>query len=539
MTGSGTTSGSDNAARPLLINIAANFGGQASGVILSLVAIPIYISLVGMESFGLIGVSLTVQGILRILDFGLTPSINRQMARYAVEPDSRREMRDFAKTCELLFGVAGLVVGFGLVLLLPSFARHWLNAEELSSRTIGSCAVMMGVLCGFQWPISFYRGGLMGLERQILCNGLRVVEATLSYVGGVLVLVLIEPTIETLFLWQVAVSTIMTVTLAVAFRRKLPATEARPTLRFSLVKKVWHFAAGMTAISITALVMTHVDKVVISKLLTLTTFGYYTLAVYVAGGVTALIITPIFNAMFPRFSSLTAVGDEDGLRELYHLSLQMTAVCILPVVATLSCFADVAIMLWTRNPETTRNVSPLLSVYIIGTGLNGLMNAPYALQLATGNTRLPVTINFILIAVFVPAVCLLVPDYGALACAWIWTLLMALYLVVGIPITHRYLLKGETYRSWTADLAPAFLASVVVVGLGYQLSRSLSSLSSQTVATALSGLTALTVAALCSSRVRKLLPWWTPQRSPKSSRSRLENDDKVECANANPSEKVR
>ena len=49
-----------------------------------------------------------------------------------------------------------------------------------------------------------------------------------------------------------------------------------------LLKGIWRFTAGMSGISILAVILTQLDKVILSKMLSLEMFGYYTLASMVA-----------------------------------------------------------------------------------------------------------------------------------------------------------------------------------------------------------------------------------------------------------------
>jgi len=85
--------------------------------------------------------------------------------------------------------------------------------------------------------------------------------------------------------------------------------------------KATRIAAGMTGISITAVILTQVDKLVLSKILTLEKFGYYTLASIVAGALYSFIL-PVIFALFPRFVQLISANDQYGLRGLYHKSCQ-------------------------------------------------------------------------------------------------------------------------------------------------------------------------------------------------------------------------
>ena len=53
-------------------NIAANFVGNGLGTILAILFVPVYIHYLGIEAYGLIGVSAALQGIFALLDLGLS-----------------------------------------------------------------------------------------------------------------------------------------------------------------------------------------------------------------------------------------------------------------------------------------------------------------------------------------------------------------------------------------------------------------------------------------------------------------------------------
>jgi len=81
-------------------NILANLSGTAWSALIGLAMVPLYIRLLGIEAYGLIGFSITLQAILQILDFGLSPTVNRELARFSVLEDKAGEARDFVRTLE-------------------------------------------------------------------------------------------------------------------------------------------------------------------------------------------------------------------------------------------------------------------------------------------------------------------------------------------------------------------------------------------------------------------------------------------------------
>ena len=77
--------------------------------------------------------------------------------------------------------------------------------------------------------------------------------------------------------------------------RHLPAAPRRPCVRWGMIKEYRHFAAGNTGITATTLLLSQMDKIVLSKMLSLEMFGIYSLASMMAS-VLYRIATPFYTA---------------------------------------------------------------------------------------------------------------------------------------------------------------------------------------------------------------------------------------------------
>jgi len=324
--------------------------------------------------------------------------------------------------------------------------------------------VIMSVLTAFQWPVSFYQGGLLGLNRQVLFNGLAIFFSTLSSGGAALVLWRVSRTPQVFFMWLVVVNAIKVVLLAILLWKSLPDASRPTRFDFERVRSIWHFAAGMSGIAAFALILTQLDKVILSRLLDLKTFGYYAVAGMFGTGL-SMIVASVFNTIFPRFSALVAGGNEDELKRFYHRCTQLMAVFILPLAAVLALFSIDILQFWTRNAEVARNAGPIATLLVIGSALNGLMNLPYALQLAHGWTSIGLRITIFLIIFVVPAIWFMATSYGAVGAAWVWAALNCIYMAVGVPLTHRRLLKGEA-RQWFGEIALPLVSVLLIVFVG-------------------------------------------------------------------------
>lgn len=478
----------------------ANFAGSAWSTLMQLVCIPLYIKFMGIEAFGLIGFYLTFQAVLQVLDLGLSPTMNREMARYSVQPEKAAEARDLVRTLEVGYWLMGFVVAAIFLCASTWIATHWINASTLSRQSVRQTVLLMGILAFFQWPVSFYQGGLMGLHKQVLFNVLRIIAVTVSNGGAVLVLWLVSPTIQAFFLWLVAVNAVQVVLLTSFLWKGLPPATRAPQFDVGLVRNIRRFAAGMGGITLTGLALTQIDKVVVSRLLSLKIFGYYTLAWAAASGLT-IVSAVIFNVIFPRMTAQVAAGDEKGLRQTYHTGSQLMAVLVLPLAAVFSLFPFDVMHLWTRNTETAVFAGPILGILVIGSALNALLFMPYALQLAFGRTQLSLIAGLLSIAIVFPVIIPMTNYFGPVGAATVWAVLNIMNMIIVVPIMHLRLLPHETWR-YFKDIGLPFVTTIGTVALGRLVLPNLTS-PPATIA-ALSGvwLCAFVVAVLAAPQIR-------------------------------------
>jgi O-antigen/teichoic acid export membrane protein len=190
-------------------NIVANLGGNVWTALMGLVFVPLYIHFIGIEAYGLVGIFATLLALFALIDMGLSRTLNREMARLSVLAGKAQEMRDLVRTLEVPYLGLAVLIGVVVTVLAPLIARHWVKAESLSPATVQHAVLLMGLATALCWPLSFYSGGLTGLQRQVLLNGINMAMATLRGLGAVLVLWLVSPTVEAFFTWQMVIRVII------------------------------------------------------------------------------------------------------------------------------------------------------------------------------------------------------------------------------------------------------------------------------------------------------------------------------------------
>lgn len=448
------------------INVIANFVGNIWIALLSVFFIRIYLQFIGVEAYGLIGVFSTIQAFIVLLDFGLSPTLNRELARLSALENQAQEMHDIKRTLEIPNWICAAFIALLLSAFAPLIARFWVQPKNLSVEIVTQALIIIAVNIAVQFSVNFYSGGLMGLQKQLLLNFINIFCATLRSVGAFLVLAFVSPTIQYFLLWQGFVALIQVVLMIFTLKYSLPDVSEKGRFQKDSLRKIGRFAAGMTGVTISILILTQTDKVILSRMLNLESFGYYTLAVTVSSMALNTVAGSISHAVYPQFSRLVSLGDETALRELYHRSCQLMSALVFPIMAILALFSYDILLVYFGKEEIAANTYLLLSLVVIGSGLHSSVWLPNYLQLAHGWTKLSLYLNVTAIIFLIPLMVVGVYKYGAIGGAVSWLGLNIFYVLADVQLMHRRILKGEQWKWYFTDTGLPFLVAVLVAGAG-------------------------------------------------------------------------
>lgn len=427
---------------------------------LSLLAVPFYLRFIGVEAYGVVGLFLSFSVLVGFLDLGLGATLTRELARLGPH-EARSRARDMVRTFEIVYALVALLIAAVIVACSGPVAHHWIQAESLGRAEISRALALAGIALACQWPANLYAAGLAGVHRQIQLAAATSLFATLRVVLT-LVAVWWKPNLESFFWAQILSALIQSIGMRWLLWRSLALQSHRPRVRFSIVESSLSFAGGVTGIAITSVMLTQTDKLVLSRALSLSEFGAYSVAAVLATGL-YMLISPMYSVMYPRFSSLIHGDARDQLTRLYHTGSQAMAALVFPIAAVFSVFSSEILLLWTSNPELSHRANAVLSLLILGNSINGLMNLPFALQMAHGWTSLALKLNVIFIVTLIPAMWLAASEYGAVGGAAVWLVLNMLCFALVPYLMHRKLLAGQLGRWYLYSAAVPFLVCAALI----------------------------------------------------------------------------
>jgi O-antigen/teichoic acid export membrane protein len=443
----------------LKANLAANFASQIYTAFIGIVMMPLYLSTMGSEAYGLVGFFAMLQAWFNLLDLGLTPTIAREAARYHGQALPALDYRRVYRALSTVFVAVAVVGGAVLFLLGEVLAERWLKLERLAPGEVVLALQTMAAAVALRWLGGLYRGVISGAERLIWLGGFNALVATLRFVAVFASMAIWGHTPVVFFWHQLAVAALELAGLWWKSQPLLPPQRGLPeAVGWSLapVRPLVKFALGIALTSSVWVLVTQSDKLLLSGILPLAEFGYFSLAVLVAGGIT-LLTGPISSSIMPRMARLHASQQVAAVQRVYAQATQLVAIVVGTAASTLAWCAGPLMFAWTGSGEIADRTEDVLRMYAIGNGLLALSAFPFYLQYARGTLRHHIIGNCAMGAVLIPSVLAAATANGAVGAGAAWLAVNAVYLLTWVPYSHSRLEPGLHSRWLLHDVLPAVL----------------------------------------------------------------------------------
>lgn len=448
-------------------NILANYASQIYVTLIGIVMVPMYVKYMGAEAYGLVGFFAMLQAWFQLLDMGLTPTMSRETARHRGGATDALSLRRLLRALEGIFIGLAIVGAAGVMASAGVIASEWLKVQQLPQVEVRHAIMLMAVIIALRWVSGLYRGAISGFERLVWLSGFNIAVATARFVLVMPLLIYAGASPTVFFSYQLVIALIEVTILVAQTYHLLPKAAAgrRTPWQWQPLKGVLKFSLGIAFSSSVWVLVTQTDKLILSKLLLLSDYAYFTLAVLVAGGI-LVISAPISGALMPRMTKLNAEGNEAGLIGLYRKATQVVGIAAVPAALVLAFFPEQVLWAWTGDPVVASKAAPVLALYAFGNGLLALAAFPYYLQFAKGDLKLHLIGNALFVVTFIPLLIWSANSYGMVGAGYAWIVANSLPFIAWLPVVHRRFVKGLHSKWLLTDVLPiALLPAALALGL--------------------------------------------------------------------------
>jgi O-antigen/teichoic acid export membrane protein len=440
-------------------NIVYNLAGQTCVLLLGFVAVRFVYRQLGNDAVGIIFFAITLNSVLTAtMELGISSTVVREVAARA--ESSTAYTYALLRTAALFYWAGYAFFGTMLILAARPIVRWWLNLEVLDPGTAALSLQILGAGSLLAVPRSLYASIFKGLQRMGVNNSIDAAAMAIQQ-AGIVAMIAAGGDIVAVS-WWIAASTAAWVAAYVAAASRVVAAGALlPGLHPDVVRQNRGFASRMTALSVLSLIQVHTDKLIVSRLLPLGTFGLY------AFGSSAvnrglLLTTGITQAAFPSLSELHRRGDTRALLNQYWRLQEIVCSAAVPIFAVTPFAVPLVFGLLFGPAEADAMLLPM-TLLAVGFYMNSTLSMPYMLSLAVGQPGIPLSLNAWALVTVLPFTVLLVYWQGVVGAALAWIVYHVFAYAYFVRRVSREC-AGEKPWRWFQNVARFIAPALAIYG---------------------------------------------------------------------------
>jgi len=405
-----------------------------------------------------------LQNWLYLLDMGLSATFVRQVSFARGQISGFKQLNNLLRSFEIIFFILALIIVLAVYLQSNWVAYNWIKAISLDPESISYCISIMGIIIGLRFFSTLYRGGIIGFEDQIWLNKVVFVIASLKYIGAFLILAYISNDIELFFEYQMVIAVLEVGILGRRFYYNLPS---------SIISIKWHeidwrffyeilpFSMSVAYTSAIQLIVSQFDKLLLSGLLSLKIFGYFSIITIIYGGVISLAI-PIFIAFQPRITMLIARESIDEMISLYIDMTQIVTWVVFSTTILIVIYPQEILYLLTGDNKTYIWGGEVLHWYVLGSCAYSIGSCQYYLQNAFGKLRLYVIGLTVSLIVQAPLIYFVTTKYGAIGASQLWFVFSLIWFLGFTLVVHNKFIPRFHFKWLLRDILPILLCATAL-----------------------------------------------------------------------------
>lgn len=407
-------------------NIAANYVGRVASLAANFIFVPIYVSILGVEAYAIIAFYTLLVTVTALADVGLSATFSR-VAAQQLEGEGLPQLLVGAERFLLLS-----VGSFALILFATSgwVADNWLNSSaQVKKADIVLSLQLMSMTLTPQILLTLYLSGLLGLQHQVKANGIQISIVIIR--GGLVIIPLkLQADLVIFFSWQLA----STIALAFVARRSLVKSMGLNSLAdvifsWAALGPHWRYAAGMAVITLISIVNNQFDKILISRLFSMTEYSYYSIASTLAQ-LPIAVATPIAVAFFPQL--VASISQKSSLDEFHVLTNFTRLIAFIATIGGggLALFSSETLAVWLQDAQIPSIASRVTATLAFGSIIICLNMPAYYACLARGKTKVIVQVGAATLFISVPASFFALKALGLWGGALVWVLINVIHFVL-------------------------------------------------------------------------------------------------------------
>lgn len=366
----------------VLRNSFANFLGGALPALVTIVTLPIIVSGLGEDAYGIFALIVAIVGYFAIIDINITAGSVKYLAEYHARADKEKISQVVSLGTAIYVGI-GLIGGIVIVAAAPWLVGHvfkvppTLHEMATDAMRIGGVGFLLSQLQLYLQSIPQSLGRYDISARFEASFGMLIPILTVIVVvlGGDLVAVV---------LLRVAASVLNVGLLWHRIRQLLPDYRWLAP-RAEITRTVLSFSGFAYLKRIASVTYAQADKLIIGALAGVQWLTFYAVAFTLVSRVFNMTFR-ISAVMFPASSTLAARDEIDRLRRLYLVAVRYTVFLNGAIMILLVVLADSLLKVW-MGEDFARRSATVLALLAMAAFVDSLTNLPSMINDGLGHPK--------------------------------------------------------------------------------------------------------------------------------------------------------
>jgi O-antigen/teichoic acid export membrane protein len=403
--------------RSLTRNASWNLVGLSLPLLVGVAVLPLIVSHLGTERFGILGLLWAVLNYVALFDLGLGRAATTLLAARLSKSDLEAASEIVGFTLLAQAGL-GVLAGVVLAVLAPVLVERVFQVSPALQEESRAAAYWLAVALPFILVTLGSRGMLEAAQRFDLVNLVRVpggaadyaLPAVAALAGGGL-----ESMAVVLMLGRVG-----TCALSLhALRRAIPEIGWHWPRAGGPARQLLAFGGWVTVSNVVSPMLAYGDRLILGALAGAVAVGYYT-APFEAIMRVQIVPVSIAAALLPAVSAAHGGPDPAQIRGLYLRSVGLVGgLLVLPILVVVIWSGDL-LGAWL-GPVFAAQGAVALRILAVGMLINSLANIPYFTLQGLGRPDLAAKFHLLELPLYAAAAVLLVGRYGLPGAALAWS----------------------------------------------------------------------------------------------------------------------
>lgn len=401
----------------LIKNTILNFAGYGAPLIVAAFSIPIIISGIGTDRFGILTLAWVIIGYLSLLDLGL----GRALTKVVSEKIGKGQLQEIPSTIWTALSamvMLSVIIGLALGLNCRYLAFELLKIPSELRQETQTVFLMLAVFIPVIVVSVGFRGILEAYQRFDLVNTVRIPLGIFSFIAplGVIPFSVSLPAIIGVLIAGRLAGSLVQFYFCCKVEKKILSDIC---INLTIFKELIRFGGWMTASNVISPLLLYLDRFIIGALISVSAVAYYATPSEVITKF-VLISAALMSVLFPAISASYEV-DRRRSALLLESGLKYVLILIFPILLAVICFAPEGLKFWLDESfmHNSLRVAQLLSAGMLFTCLGRI---PYGFIQAAGRPDLTGILHIIEFPIYLLFVFSAIQAWGLDGVAMAWAL---------------------------------------------------------------------------------------------------------------------